>query len=77
MTCLMLNAEELAALRALVGQITGALADLPCDEELRYAYRLAAAHALSLHDQLAEIEALQARKVNPEGDTPGSLRLAS
>ncbi|MCU0656489.1 MAG: hypothetical protein MUF64_14935 [Polyangiaceae bacterium] len=57
----MLKADDLALLQSLVSHITEGLSALPENEELRYAYRLATAHALSLSDQLAEIERLQAR----------------
>lgn len=58
----MLKAEELVTLQTLVNRIAEALADSPGDEDLRYAYRLALSHALSLKDQLSEIEQMQGPK---------------
>jgi hypothetical protein len=55
----MLTAEELAELQQLVARVASSLEQTPQDNDLRYAYRLAASHALSLQDQLAEIARLQ------------------
>jgi hypothetical protein len=55
----MLTAEELAELQHLVARVASSLEQTPQDSDLRYAYRLAASHALSLQDQLAEIARLQ------------------
>ena len=62
----MLKSEDLTHLQALVARIGERLASLPNDGELRYAYRLAAAHALSLSDQLEEIRKLQAQKFDDD-----------